>query len=75
MTIEEELKTSSGLLLSQNDAKDLRYHKAVVVAVGTDVQHIKSEDMIYYDKRAGYTMMISGNQYTVIQERDVVVVL
>lgn len=75
ITVEEELKTASGLLLSQNDAKDLRYHKGIVVAVGTDVQHIKSEDTIYYDKRAGYTMLIDENQYTVISERDVVVVL
>ena len=36
-TIEEELKTSSGLLLSAEDANQLRYKKGKIVAVGTDV--------------------------------------
>jgi co-chaperonin GroES (HSP10) len=31
--------------------------------------------MIYYDKRSGYTMLINDEPYTIISERDVVVVL
>ena len=58
-TIEEEIKTSSGLLLSSEDANQLRYKKGKVVKPGTDVTVISEGDEIYYDKRAGYTMLIN----------------
>jgi co-chaperonin GroES (HSP10) len=74
-TITEEVKTSSGLLLSQSDVDDFRYRKGSVVKTGTDVTVIKALDLIYYDKNAGHTMMIDDNTYTIIQERDVVIVL
>lgn len=73
--IDEEIRTESGLLLSAKDVDDLRYKKARVVAPGTDVSAIKAGDEIYYDKRAGFTMVINGDKVTVITERDVVVVL
>jgi co-chaperonin GroES (HSP10) len=46
----------------------------VVVAPGTDVANIKAGDNIYYDKAGSYTMVINDRPYTIIQERDVVVV-
>lgn len=73
--VEEQLKTKSGLLLSQEDASNFRYKKGEVVKPGTDVSVIKEGDVIYYDKSAGYTMFIKDTSYTVISERDVVVVL
>jgi len=73
--IVEEVKTESGLLLSAEDTKDIRYKKGKVIAPGTDVTVIDSGDEIFYDSRAGYTMIIKGEQYTVISERDVVVVV
>jgi len=74
-TIEEEIKTNSGLLLSAEDTKSLRYKKAIVIAVGSDVSVIKKGETIQYDKRAGYTMLIKDEQFTIIQEKDVVLVL
>ena len=73
--IEETLKTESGLLLSQEDASGFRYQKGMVVKPGTDVGVIQAGDVIYYDKNAGHSMFISEKSYTVIVERDVVVVL
>lgn len=73
--IEEEVKTEGGLLLSAKDADEFRYKKAKVVASGTDVAHIHPEDIIHYDKGHGFTMVIDGHHYTIIQERDVVIVL
>lgn len=73
--IDEEITTKSGLLLSGQDAGQMRYKKAKVVAQGTDVKNIKADDEIYYDKGHGFTMMIRDDQYTVIQEHHVVVVL
>ena len=74
-TIDEEVKTSSGLLLSAEDASGFRYKKGQVVKPGTEVEVISEGDMIYYDKRSGYTMIINDEPYTIIQERDVVVVI
>jgi len=74
-SIDEEVKTSSGLLLSGKDADQLRYKKGVVVNPGTDVLVINEGDVIYYDKAHGFTMMINDEQYTIIQEHHIVVVL
>jgi co-chaperonin GroES (HSP10) len=73
--IEETIKTDSGILLSAEDAKGLRYGKGVVVTAGTDVQHIKQGDVIYYDKRNSFGMVIDGEQRTIINESNVVVVV
>ena len=73
--INEEIETSSGILLSAEESNQLRYKKGVVVGPGSDVVVICKGDTIYYDKRAGYTMMIGSNSYTIISEGDVVVVL
>jgi co-chaperonin GroES (HSP10) len=73
--IEEEVKTDSGLLLTSQDVNDFRYCKARVVKPGTDVSVIKEGDVIFYDKSHGFTMVINQEHLTVIQERDVVVVL
>ena len=72
--IKEEIKTESGILLSADDVENIRYKKGIVNSSGTDVKDIKESDTIYYDSRAGYTMMIKDILYTVITERDVVVV-
>ena len=62
-------------MLSSQDAQSFRYKKAEVVKQGTDVKVINSGDIIYYDGATGHEMLIEDNPYTVIQERDVVVVL
>jgi co-chaperonin GroES (HSP10) len=73
--IDEEIKTDSGLILSGEDVKAMRYRKAMVIAAGTEVACIKSDDIIYYDKSHGFTMLIEDKPHTIVQERDVVVVL
>jgi len=74
-TIEEEIETSSGLLLSAEEANEMRYKKGRVIVPGSDVTVISKDDLIYYDKRAGYTMLIGSESYTVITQGDVVVAL
>lgn len=74
-TIDEELKTESGLFLSGEDMNQMRYKRGLVIESGTDVPHIKKDDDIYYDKAHGFTMIINEKQYTIIRESDVVVVL
>lgn len=74
-TIVEEMKTESGLLLSGDDANQLRYKKARVINPGTNVDTVQEGDVIYYDKSSGHTMILQDKKYTIILERDVVVVL
>jgi len=74
-SIKEETTTSSGLLLSSEDADQMRYGRGLVVASGTEVTGINAGEELYYDKRASYTMLIDGVARTIISERDVVVVL
>jgi co-chaperonin GroES (HSP10) len=73
--VSEEMKTESGLLLSGEDANEFRYNKGIVVTPGTNVETVKEGDTIYYDKSSGHTMILQDKKYTVILERDVVVVL
>lgn len=74
-TIDEEVKTSSGLVLSGEDTNQLRYKRGVVINSGTEVNAIKAGDDVYYDKTNSYVMIINDEQCVIIQERDVVLVL
>ena len=73
--IDEEIKTASGLVLSGEDTNQLRYKRGKVITPGTDVKSISEGDEIYYDRAQSYTMIIHDEQFTIIQERDVVLVL
>jgi len=73
--IQETVTTESGLVLSGEDTNQLRYKRAVVVASGTDVTVINEDDELYYDKAHSFTMLINDTQFTIISERDVVVVI
>ena len=73
--IQENVKTESGLILSGEDTNQLRYKRGVVIASGTDVDAIQEGDELYYDKAHSFTMLIDDMQYTIISERDVVVVV
>jgi co-chaperonin GroES (HSP10) len=73
--VQETVTTESGLVLSGEDTNQLRYKRAVVVASGTDVTVINEDDELYYDKAHSFTMLINDTQFTIISERDVVVVI
>lgn len=73
--IEEEIKTESGLLLSNEDAQSFRYQKGKIILPGSECCNLKKDDLIYYDTRNSYTLIINSETVTIIQERDVVVVL
>ena len=55
-TIQEEIKSESGLILSAEDVSQLRYKKGTVVEPGSDVDVIKSGDTIYYDSSSAYRL-------------------
>ncbi|QDP56259.1 MAG: hypothetical protein GOVbin3009_26 [Prokaryotic dsDNA virus sp.] len=73
--IEEQQKTESGILLTSEDSNQLRYKKGLILLPGTEVSVVKEGDIIYYDKAAGHKMMLHEDVVSIIQERDIVVVL
>jgi len=67
--------TSGGLILGEENREDIRYRKAKVINTGENVAVIKPKDEIYYDRHAGFGVEIDKNEYKVIKEQDVVIVL
>ena len=72
---EVDVKTKGGLILAENQREDIRYRQAEVIKAGDDVKVLKVGDHIYYDKAAGFNIEIKKEQYKVIKEQDVVIVL
>ena len=72
---ENGVKTSGGLLLAEVNREDIRYRMGKVVTVGDAVAAIKKEDMIYYDRHAGFGIELKKQQYKIIKENDVVIIL
>jgi co-chaperonin GroES (HSP10) len=72
---ESNIKTEGGLILSDKQREDIRYRQATVVAVGTDVEALVTDDVIYYDKSSGFNIELNNKQYKIIKEFDVVVIL
>jgi co-chaperonin GroES (HSP10) len=72
---ENSVKTSGGLLLAEVNREDIRYRMGKVVTVGDAVDVIKKEDMIYYDRHAGFGIELKKEQYKVIKENDVVIII
>lgn len=73
--MEEDTKSRAGLIMTASDVNELRYKKATVVSAGSMVDGIKPGAFIYFDKAAGHSIRINEDLYTVITEKDVVVVL
>ena len=71
----KDTSTKGGLLLSEYHREDVRYKQAEVIKPGTEVKAIKTKDIIYYDKVAGFNIEINKEQYKVIKESDVVVII
>lgn len=72
--VNEQVKTQSGLILSSSDKNEDRYRKGIVLHVGDEVNGINDFDVIYYDISRSFSINISGKNYTVIQERDIIIV-
>ena len=73
--IKEDLKkTEGGLLLAESHREDIRYRTAVVKSVGTAVEGIEPGETVWYDRHAGHNVEIGNEVFSVIQERDVIIV-
>jgi co-chaperonin GroES (HSP10) len=72
---EVDTKTKGGLILAENQREDIRYRRAKVIEPGSDVEVLKKDDEVYYDKAAGFNIELEKEQYKVIKEFDVVIVI
>jgi co-chaperonin GroES (HSP10) len=68
-------KTKGGLLLAETHRDDIRYTEAKVISIGNDVEGVKENDSIFFDRHAGHKIEIGKNSYHVIKLQDVVIVL
>ncbi len=72
---EVDTTTKGGLILAEKQREDIRYRRAKVVESGSEVLVLKKGDEVYYDKAAGFNIEINKEEYKVIKEFDVVIVL
>ena len=72
--IKEGPKKVGGLILTDEVNEDNRYIKAKVISIGHNVEGIKEEDVVYYDKHAGHGIQHKDKFYGVIKQMDVVLI-
>ena len=72
---EVDTTTKGGLILAEKQREDVRYRRAKVIEPGSNVEVLKTGDEIYYDKASGFNIEIDKNEYKVIKENDVVIIL
>tara|TARA_R100000781_G_scaffold72689_2_gene45455 strand:- start:484 stop:741 length:258 start_codon:yes stop_codon:yes gene_type:complete len=72
--IKDEPNEVGGLILTEEIDDDNRYLKAKVVSIGSLVEGINEEDVIYYDKHAGHGIQHKDKFYHVIRQQDVVLI-
>jgi len=73
--VEKDKVTEGGLMLHVKDREDLRYSKAKVIQTGLDVKGVKNDDVIFYDKHAGFKIELDDVEYRVITDSAIVIVL
>ena len=73
-TMKDEPKKVGGLILTEETDEDNRYLKARVISIGHNVEGIKENDIIYYDKHAGHGIQHKDKFYGVIKQMDVVLI-
>jgi co-chaperonin GroES (HSP10) len=71
----EKKTTSSGLLLSGDEYKDMRYQYGKVINYGPLVSGIEAGDKIMFDRVSGHEVIIDETRMFILQEKDVVCIL
>ena len=72
--IKDEPTKVGGLILTEETDEDNRYLKAKVISIGHNVEGIKENDIIHYDKHAGHGIQHKDTFYHVIKQMDVVLI-
>jgi co-chaperonin GroES (HSP10) len=72
--IKEKPKSESGFVLTETQNEDVRFVKGRVISVGDQINGIKENDIVHYDKHAGHGIEFNNNYYFVIKHADIVIV-
>lgn len=72
--IKEELTNTLGMKLSTNDDFQYRYRKAKAISIGTLVESVKKDQIVYFDKSGEHQVIVNGRTLSVVLERDIVLV-
>ena len=72
--IKQTEKKVAGLIIKEDDDKDVRYSKGKVISTGNLIEFIKDGDVVWYDKHAGDGIEFEGKLYFVIKASDIVLV-
>jgi|AntAceMinimDraft_12_1070368.scaffolds.fasta_scaffold92363_2 co-chaperonin GroES (HSP10) len=70
--VEEEVKTSNGLTITDISDSKIRYRLAKVISVGEDVLDLDEGMEVYYDIAAASDIRLDGVKYLVVTDRGVV---
>ena len=70
---EVENKTASGLIIP--DSAKGKPHQGVILSVGKEVEDLKKDDIILFNKYSGVEIEIEGEKYLVLKDTDILVVL
>ena len=62
--IKEEPKNVGGFIITDKQSNDIRYLKAKIISLGNDVEGVKKEDIIFYDKHAGHKIQNNKKIYS-----------
>ena len=71
----EEVKSQSGLIMTEFTDKSIRYKLGEIISAGEDVFGLDAGDKVYYDSAAGSEIRIEGEKMIVVPDRQVVVKL
>lgn len=72
--IKGEQKKIAGLIMTEDTDTENRYRKAEIITCGDLVEHVESNDIVFYDKHAGHSISYDNDIYKVIRLRDIVLV-
>lgn len=70
---EVENKTASGLIIPDS-AKEKPY-QGVILSVGKEVEDLKKDNIVLFNKYSGVEIEIEGEKYLVLKDTDILVVL
>jgi len=70
---EEENTTASGIIIPDN-AKE-KPSRAKVLAVGSEVEEIRVNDIVVFGKYAGTDLVLDGKDYLVLETSDILGVI
>jgi chaperonin GroES len=70
---EVENKTASGLIIP--DSAKEKPHQGVILSVGKEVEDLKKDDIVLFNKYSGVEIEIEGEKYLVLKDTDILVVL